>query len=121
MPLRTTSALISAIRVEASGPVKSLGTVADESRRAGGVVDQVPEGGGVPGGDADGLGAGVDGLPGQEFEVAAAGAERHDLKKVRGAVDDVNRLCADGTGGPEEDDLARLHDSSIPHGRPSAR
>ena len=56
-----------------------------------------------------------DGLPGEEFEVAAAGAECHDLEKVRGAVDDVNRLCADGTGGPEEDDLARLHASSIPH------
>ena len=86
-----------------------------QSCRAGGVVDHVPEGGGIPGGDTDGLGAGVDGLPGQEFEVAAAGAERHNLKKVRGAVDDVNRLCADGTGGPEEDDFARLHDSSIPH------
>jgi hypothetical protein len=47
-------------------------------------------------------------LPCEEFEVAAAGAERHDLEKVRGAVDDVNRLGADGTGGSEEDDSARL-------------
>jgi hypothetical protein len=54
-------------------------------------------------------------LPGEELGVAAAGAESHDVEQVGGAVDDVNRLCADGTGGPEEDDLARLHGLSIPH------
>jgi hypothetical protein len=48
------------------------------------------------------------GLPCEEFQVAAAGAKRHDLEKVRGAVDDVNRLGADGTGGSEKDDSARL-------------
>ena len=115
MPLRTTSARNFR---DARGGVRAgddLGTVAGHASRAGGVVDHVPEGGGIPGGDADGLGAGVHGLFGEECQVAASGAERHDLKKVRGAVDDVNRLCADGTGGPEEDDFARLHGLSIPH------
>ena len=92
--------------------------VADQPGRAGGVVDQFLQHGGVAAGNADRLGPGVHGLPRQEFEVAAAGAECHDLKKVRGAVDDVNRLRADGTGGPEEDDLARLHGLSIPHSVP---
>ncbi|GAC1513284.1 MAG: hypothetical protein NVS1B16_05360 [Pseudarthrobacter sp.] len=56
---------------------------------------------GVAGGDADGGRAGVDRLPGEEFQVPAARTERHDFEKVRGAVDDVNRLGADGTGGAE--------------------
>ena len=33
---------------------------------------------------------------------------RHHLEQVRGAVDDVNRLGADGTGGSEDGDPARL-------------
>ncbi|GAA1761136.1 hypothetical protein GCM10009712_07180 [Pseudarthrobacter sulfonivorans] len=57
----------------------------------------------------------MDRLAGEELEVPAARAECHYLKKVRGAVDDVNRLGADGTGGSEEDDSARLHGLSIPH------
>ncbi|MNO05312.1 hypothetical protein D3C81_2266450 [compost metagenome] len=51
----------------------------------------------------------------EELQVASPGAEGHHLEKVRGAVDDVNRLGADGTGGSEEDDSAWLHCLSIPH------
>ena len=109
MPLSTTSASISAIRVEASGPVRISGRypVSPAARAASSI--SFCRAAASPAGGADRPGPGVHGLPGEEFEVPAAGAERHDLKKVRGAVDDVNRLRADGTGGPEEDDLARLH------------
>ncbi|MNR60630.1 hypothetical protein D3C85_1821600 [compost metagenome] len=56
----------------------------------------------------------MNGLLRDECKVSSARAERNHLKTVWGGVDDINRLCADGTGGPEDDDLARLHCLSIP-------
>ena len=75
----------------------------------GGVGDQGLQLRGVAGGDADGMGPGVHRLAGEEFGVASAGAECHDLETAGRAVDDVNRLRADGTCGPEDDYFARLH------------
>jgi hypothetical protein len=91
MPLSTTSAFTAAILVEASGPAMISGRYCP-SPAAGGVVDQVPEAPGITFGDADGAGPGVHGLPGEEFEVAAPGAQRHDLKKV-GAPSTTSIAC----------------------------
>ena len=108
MPLSTTSASTAAILVEASGPAMISGRYPARPGRPGGVVDQLLEAAGVTLARCPLRRPRVDRLPCQEFQVAASGAERHHLKKVRGAVDDVNRLGADGTGGSEEDDSARL-------------
>jgi hypothetical protein len=85
------------------------------SRRARSFVDQRSQAAGVAAGNAHSRCPGVHRLAGEELQVTSPGAEGNHLEKVRGAVDDVNRLGADGAGGSEEGDLAWLHCLSIAH------
>jgi hypothetical protein len=45
---------------------------------------------------------GVYGLPGNQFQIAAAGRQGSHFETLRGAVDHVDALGSDGTGGPQQ-------------------
>jgi hypothetical protein len=56
-------------------------------------------------GHAHRLDAQLQRLRGEQFDVAAAGAQRDHPEPVRVATNDVDGLGADGTGGAEQDDV----------------
>ncbi len=56
--------------------------------------------------DGDGLDAELDGLAGEQVDVATARGERDHPEPVGGAADDVDRLGADRPRGPEQHDVS---------------
>jgi hypothetical protein len=60
-------------------------------------------------------------LPGEQSDPAAGGGEAGDPEAVRVAQNDVDGLGADGTGRPEDDDVARPFRHALRAGRTQMR
>ena len=115
MPLSTTSAV--GFR-DPGGGVRAgddLRPVAGDAGRAGGVVDQAWRAAASPLATPTARGPVWTACRARSSRLPPPALRATTSKEVRGAVDDVDGLGADGPGGSEEDDCARLHDSSIPH------
>ena len=107
IPLRTTSAPLAARSVLASGPDADVRCEPVTPSLTRHLVDRRRDDVVLSTGHPDRFDAERDRLPGQQVEVAAAGADRAHLEALRTGRDDLESLGADGTGGTQDDNAAR--------------